>query len=268
MINRLQSLSLLLWLITGLAGCVPAKKVVYLQNDDLRHRKGIVKDSVLRTHELDIKEIKIQPLDVLNISFESLTTEEFDFFAKSAPNVRSTSSGAGSGNNLSGILVDTEGNIEYPVVGKIKLAGLTIFQAQNKLQEVAAKYLRDVIVRLRITNFRYTMLGEVNGEKTITVPTVRLTMMEAITMGGGLSELADRSNVKVIRQVGDKTEVYYINLLEEKFIESPYYYVQQNDVIIVPPLRQRTFKRYFMSNLGLITSGLSAILFIISVTKL
>jgi polysaccharide biosynthesis/export protein len=92
--------------------------------------------------------------------------------------------------------------------------------------------------------------------------------MEAIGLSGGLTELADRSHVKVIRQVGNESEVFYVNLLEEKYIESAFYYVQQNDIIIVPPLRQRTFKNYFSSNLGLITSTITAILFLISVSNL
>jgi polysaccharide biosynthesis/export protein len=250
-------------LILG-SSCVPNRKLVYLQNDDLKRRKHIPKDTVLRTHKMDIQESRIQPLDLLSVQFESLTDEQFDFFSKSAPTLRTGGNATTIG--LSGIVVDANGEIEYPVVGKVKVSGLTIFEAQNKLKEVASQYLKDVVVRVRILNFRYTLLGEVNGERTVTATNTRLTMMEAIAQAGGLSELADRSSVKVIRQVGDSSEVFYVNLLQEKFIESPYYYVQQNDVIIVPPLRQRTFKRYFISNLGVITTGISAIFFFLSIS--
>jgi polysaccharide export outer membrane protein len=244
--------------------CVPAKKIVYLQKDDLSNRKRIPKDSILRTHPLNIQEVRIQPLDVVSVSFESLTTEEFDFFARASPGTRTT---GGTMGTTGGVVVDAQGEIEYPVVGKVRVAGLTIFQCQDTLRNIASKYLRDVIVRVRILNFRFTMLGEVSGEKTVTSSNTRLTMMEAVSLGGGLTELADRANVKVIRQHGDETQIFYVNLLEEKFLESPYYYVQQNDVIIVPPLRQRTFKRYFMSNLGLVTTGFTTILFILSLSN-
>lgn len=238
------------------SACVPAKKLVYLQDgDELKKGKEIPKDSILRSHALNIQEYKIQPLDVLSINFETLSEESnsFDFLEKLSPQSR----GGGSGSAISGILVNIEGEIEYAVLGKIKVAGLTIFQAQDSIRAVASKYLPDVVVRVRMLNFRFTVLGEVNGEQSVNSSNTRLTMMEAIGLAGGLSELADRTTVKVIRQNGNKTDIYYINLLEEQFLESPYYFVQQNDVIIVPPLKQRTFKKYWVSNLGIITTTLS-----------
>jgi polysaccharide export outer membrane protein len=167
---------------------------------------------------------------------------------------------------VSGIMVDMEGNIEYPVLGKINVAGLNLFQAKDTIQAVASKYLPNVIVRVRMLNFRFTVLGEVNGEKVVTALNPRLTISEAIGQAGGLTEMADRTHVKIIRQKGLTTEVLYLNLLEEDMLESPNYYVQQNDVIIVPPLKQRTFRRYFTSNLSVITSTLSFALLIITLS--
>jgi polysaccharide export outer membrane protein len=91
--------------------------------------------------------------------------------------------------------------------------------------------------------------------------------MEAIGLAGGLSEMADRSHVKVLRQNGSKADVFYINLLREEYVESPYYYIQQNDVIIVPPLKQRPFRKYFIGNLGVITTVISFGLFIITLSR-
>jgi polysaccharide biosynthesis/export protein len=206
---------------------------------------------------------------MLTINFETLSDEsdQFDFLSKLNPRMGSNMPNGGQGNVQNGIFVNTDGEIEYAVLGKIKLAGLTIFQAQEKIREVASKYMPDVIVRVRMLNFRFTVLGEVNGEKTLTSMNPRVTMMEAIGMAGGLSELADRKTIKVIRQKGTITEVHYINLLDEKFIESPYFYVQQNDLIIVPPLKQRTFRRYFTTNLAIVTTAISFGLLIYTLTK-
>lgn len=251
--------------IVFFSSCVPNRKLVYLQQDDIKNRKEIPKDSVLRKHPMAVQEVRIQPLDILSITFESLTTSEFDFFSQSSPNINP---GGGNMANLAlgGILVDGNGEIEYPVVGKIKVSGLTVFEVERNLKAIAMKYLRDVVVRVRLINFRYTLLGEVNSEKTVTSNTTRLTMMEAIAQGGGLSELADRSHVKVIRQVGNESQIHYIDLLKEDFIESPFYFVQQNDVIIVPPLRQRPFKRYFTSNVAIITTAISTVFFFVSIS--
>jgi polysaccharide export outer membrane protein len=255
-------------LVVMLSSCVPNYKLVYLQKEDLKRRKEIPKDSILRTHDLSIREYRIQPLDLLSINFETLSedNDKFDFLEKLSPASRS-SGNAASNAQLNGMLVDTDGNIDYPVLGKIKLGGLTLFQARDTLRTNAARFVTDVVVRVRMLNFRYTVLGEVNGERTVVSTNTRLNMMEAIGQAGGLSELADRTHVKVVRQNGNKAEIFYIDLLKEEFIESPYYYVQQNDVIIVPPLKQRPFRKYFTNNLAVITSSISFILFIIALIR-
>jgi len=253
-----------IWLLFGasvliFSACVPAKKLVYLQQgDELKKRKEIIKDSVLRIHQLDFDEYRIQPLDMLSINFETLTEDNavFNFLDKLSSQVRVGGNAAGAA-AATGILVNTEGEIEYPVLGKIKVAGLTVFEAQDTLKAAASRFVADVVVRVRMLNFRFTVLGEVNGEQTVVSSNTRLTMMEAIGLSGGYAELADRSVVKVIRQNGPQVEIYYIDLLKEQFLESPHYYVQQNDVIIVPPLKQRTFRRYWVGNLGIITATLS-----------
>lgn len=258
-----------IWLLLGIVwiifnGCVPAKKLVYLQDgNELNRKKEIPKDSILRSRSLSISEYRIQPLDILSITFETLSEENdaFDFLSKLSTQGRGTGNVAAAA-AMSGIVVNIDGNIEFAVLGKIKLAGLTIFQAEDAIRKVASQYVPDVIVRVRMLNFRYTVLGEVNGEKTVTSTTTRLTMMEAIGQAGGLSELADRSHVKVIRQNGTSAQIFYVNLLKEEYLESPYYYVQQNDVIVVPPIKQRTFRRYFTGNLAIITSTISFALLI------
>lgn len=252
------------------SSCVPNRKLVYLQKDDLKNRKEILKDTILRTHPLSIQEYRIQPLDVLSVTFETLSEEgnAFDFLDKLNPQNRMGGGNIAANAALMGIVVNAEGEIEYPVLGKIRVGGFTIFEAEESIRRVASQYVPDVVVRVRMLNFRYTVLGEVNAERTVTSNNMRLTMMEAIGQAGGFGELADRAHVKVLRQQGSETQVFYVNLLEEDYLESPYYFVQQNDVIIVPPLRQRAFRRYFTNNLAVITSTLSFGLFIYTITQL
>ena len=92
-------------------------------------------------------------------------------------------------------------------------------------------------------------------------------MLEAIGLAGGFTDFADKTNIKVIRQSTEKAEVYYLNLLEEDFVSSPFYYMNQGDVIIVPPLKQRPYQIYFGKNLALVISSVSLLLLVLSLTR-
>jgi polysaccharide export outer membrane protein len=247
------------------AGCVSNKKVQMLQKNDV-NKKGLVKDSILRTYAIDTFNYKLQPNDLISVRFESLTPKDYNFLSTNSQNIN-TSNLAQGGGLLIGDLVDESGEIPFPVIGKVKVSGLTVFQAQEKLQKVAENYIEAPIVKVRLLNYRITLLGEVGGQGTVTLNSNRISMLEAIAHVGGFTELADRSNIKLIRQKGNTTEVAYINLLDENFFKSPYYYVYQNDVLIVPPLKQRPFRNYFATNLSLVVSTLTLFLLIYNLTN-
>jgi len=250
-----------------LSSCVSNRKVVLLQKNDL-HEKNLPIDSIVREYAIEKFDYKIQPNDIISVRFNSLTTKELDFFAS-----YSNQQGGGVGNistggaQLIGELVDERGEIPVPVAGNIRVAGLTVFQIQDTLQKIANRYFEAPIVRVRLLNYRITLLGEVGREGSMTLGNNRVSMLEAIGLAGGLTDLADRSSVKLIRQNGDKTEVAYLNLLDENFFNSPYYYVNQNDVLIIPPLRQRPFRLYAGQNLALFVSTVSILLLTISLLQ-
>jgi polysaccharide export outer membrane protein len=257
--------NILMMLLAGafLSSCVSNKKYVYLQKEDV-NKKNLPKDTLVRDYDFQHFEYKIQPEDILSIRFESLTAKEYDFFAKDIP-----SQGLAQQVNplLIGELVDKEGNVPFPVIGKVRVSGLTVYQAQDTLQKMANLYLENPVVKVRLINFRMTILGEVNDEGTITFSNNRVNMLEAIGLAGGLTDLADKANVKLIRQKEGKIEVQYIDLLSEDFVESPYYYVNQNDVLIVPALKQRPYRKYFGQNVSLVVSLVSLIVLTINLSK-
>lgn len=229
---------------------------MYLQKGDV-NKKELPNDTVVRKYNVKIDDYRIQPLDILSIRIESLSGEDFDFFSKLYPFQNNPN---GQVQPSTGFLVDGTGNIEFPVVGKVNFGGLTVFQAQDTLKKVFTPYLKDPVARVQLMNFRFTILGEVIDEQQVVSTNTRVTVMEAIGMAGGLTDLADRRNVKIIRQKGSETEVFYVDLLSENLLNADHYYMQQNDVVIVPPLRQRPFRKYWGENLALFVSTVSLVL--------
>lgn len=265
----MKKLILILLSVIVISSCVVNKKVQYLQKDDVNIKSdALVKDSIYRTYELSDFEYKLQPEDVISVKFYSLTPDEFNFFTVKG----------GNGNNfnqfqngaaalVNGYLIDENGAVEFPVVGAVTISGMTVYQAQNQILEVANQYLESPVVEVRLLNFRFTLLGEVKKEGTIGSLNNRITMLEAIGLAGGFTDYADKSNVKIIRQGNGKAEVYYLNLLDEEFINSPYYYMNQGDVIIIPPLKQRPYQIYFGKNLALFISSLSLLILVLNLAK-
>lgn len=247
-----------------ISSCVTNKKFVLLQKDDV-NKKDLPKDSIVRSYAIEQPEYKIQPEDIISVRFESLTAKDYDFLNHSQPNQNINAQVGGA--LMIGELVDREGEIPFPVIGKIKVSGLTIFEIQDKLQKIAAQYLEFPVVKVRLLNFRFTILGEVHREGVIVLNNNRVNLLEAIGWSGGMTDLADKANVKLIRQVNGETTIQYINLLQEDFINSPYYFIYQNDVLIVPALKQRAYQTYFGKNLSLIISSLSLLLLVINFSK-
>lgn len=255
----MRLLTLISIVIVLLSSCISNKKVQMMQKNDV-NRKDLLKDTVLRTYAIDTFNYRIQPNDILSVQFQSLTPKEFDFLAGGFQANSGNTNLIQGGALIVGELVDEKGEVPFPVIGKVKVAGLTVAEIQEKLQKIAGQYTESPLVKVRLINFRITLLGEVAREGSVILTNNRVSMLEAIGLAGGLGELADRTNVKLIRQKGGITEVQYINLLDEDFFRSPYYYVYQNDVLIVPPLKQRPFRRYFGTNVALVTSVLSLLL--------
>jgi polysaccharide biosynthesis/export protein len=245
------------------SSCVPNRKYVLLQKNDV-NRKDLPKDSILRTYNLQLSNYKIQPQDILSVMVETLTPDEYNFFKELNPTVGGLGGGGamGGGLMLRGYLVDNDGNVPFPVIGQVELAGLSIFEAEEKMKDILKDYLRDPVVRIRLLNFRFTFVGEINTQITSFIP--RISMVEAIALAGGLPELADRENIKVIRQRGNQADVFYVNLLDEAFVRSEFFYLQQNDIIFISALKQRPVRMYWTQNIGLFVSTVSVVLLIVN----
>jgi len=267
--KTLSYLSILTLVLALSNACVVNKKYQYLQKDDVNIKAdAVLKDSILRTYNLDNFEYHLQSEDIISVQFFSLTPDEFNFFSLKQNQGQGGNNFGQPGNALvNGYLIDENGDVEFPVVGKINITGLTVFEAQNHIQEISDQYLDSPVVEVRLLNFRFTLLGEVKAEGVYGSLNNRIHILEAIGLSGGFTDFADKANVKIIRQKGAKSEVYYLNLLKEEVVSSDHYYVNQQDVIIVPPLKQRPYQIYFGRNLAVIISSVSLLLIVISIVR-
>lgn len=254
-------------------GCVSNKKVAYLQyEDELGNPATIVTDSIIRKYESGELRYRLQPNDVLNIKIASLTPEEYNPFAIADKYMSSGGVGVSnqSGNSALnvGYRIDPFGELNLPVIGTVVASGLTLSELEEVIDEMAYEQLEDPVSKIVLMNFRFSIMGEVANEGLFTSSDNSLTMMQALAMAGGRDEFGDLSRVKVIRRIGDENYVFYINLLDETFLSSEFYFIHPNDVLYVPPLKSRTYFNYVAPNLSIIASSLSLIASIIALVSL
>lgn len=180
--------------------------------------------------------LRIQPDDALFINVHALDVELAAPFNLAPLNTASEGGAATAANYL----VDGEGFIELPVIGAFHVGGLTIPEARDSLRLQLAPYLREPIVTIRFTQFRFTVLGEVKTPTTFTLPEEKITILEALGMAGDLTNYGNRTNILVVREQNGRRSYGRINLHDRSVFQNPYFYLRPNDVIYVEPLKQKT----------------------------
>jgi Periplasmic protein involved in polysaccharide export len=240
-------------LVAFMASCTPQQKVpAYLEN---------VNDSTIVT-DVKVAEPLIQKNDLLQIQVYSASIDP----QVDAPyNLPSQGGAASGGGSATGYLVDANGNIEYPRIGTILVEGLTKQQLADVIKSKLAGQLTDPVVIVRFQNFKITVLGEVGSQGSFTVPTERISILEAMGLAGGVSEYGKKEGIKVLREVNGKREIGLVDLTSKKIFESPYYQLSQNDVVIVEPSNrkiQREQKQETTQRIAFALSIITSVLFI------
>ena len=228
--KNVLSFSILALMILMLASCASSKKVAYFQN---------AVDGVVKRSE-GLYDAKIMPKDILTITVSTTNPEAATPFNLTISNTLNATGQMYSGSGvLQTYLVDNNGEIEYPVVGNIKVAGLTKNECQELVKSKIKAFLaedEDPIVTVRMSSYRVTIIGEVRSPGVIPVGTEKMSILEALASAGDLTIYGKRDNVMLIREEanGQKT-VHRLNLNDANIISSPYYYLQQNDIVYVEP---------------------------------
>ncbi len=221
----LKKFLLSLIIVSTLVSCVSKKDILYLQDIDKMATNG---DAMFST-------TAIQPNDILSINVTAFDMEAAAPFNLIMPARTVQELTNPSTRELQGYLVSTEGTIEFPVLGTIKVGGLSRQELIEKLKEEIRVYIKDPIVNVSISNYKVTVLGEVMRPGTFNIPDERITLLEALGKAGDLTIYGKRTNIILLReQNGVKTHTI-LDITKSDFLNSPFYFLKQNDVIYVQP---------------------------------
>lgn len=248
-----------------LTGCSSYQKSLYLQND------AVINQST----QGQLYDFRIMPKDILTILVS--TTDP----AASAPFYRRIGQEKGiqpmqqgmQNAELLDYLVDNEGLIDFPVLGKIKVSGMTTRECETAIREKLKSYLNEVPnVTVRSSNYKFSVLGEVNHPGTYTVKDEKVTIFEAIAQAGDMTLFSIRDDVQLLREDSEgRRQIVHLNLNDANITQSPYFYLQQNDVIYVKPTKAKVRTNTFNSNASMWITILSVLTsistLVIAITK-
>ena len=208
---------------------------------------------------------KIMPKDILSITVSTTNPDAAKPFNLSVPTTfSSTNSSLYTTGQLQSYLVDNEGCIDFPIVGSLRVGGLTKSDCEQLILSKIKPYLNEnerPIVTVRMTNYKISVLGEVARPGMFTVNNEKINILEALAQAGDLTIYGVRTNVKLIREdETGKKQIYTLNLNDASLINSPYYYLQQNDIVYVEPNKVKSRNSNIGTTTGLWLTGTSILI--------
>lgn len=247
-------LSLFFMALLFCTSCASKKNVVYFQPD-----------SVELTTLYELHAPKLQAGDILAISVTADDTRATIPFNQVSQ--YQGGSGAIQGTNpfIPTYAIDADGEIDFPKIGKVKIAGMTRTQAMDLLRERVGEFIVDPGISMVVRNFRVTVLGEVARPGTFTIESDRVTILEALGLAGDMTIYGERQNVLVIREQDGKKEEFRLDLTERNTMNSQGYYLTQNDVVYVEPNWARTQNSKYTATTSIFVSVVGLIVTVISV---
>jgi polysaccharide export outer membrane protein len=259
-----------LFIVFFAPSCRTLKEVVYFQvpSDTASKSNAEGKDS-LKTDSLVIQDYTpiIRHNDVLEIFVSSINPEATSYFNPLSGFGTGTTNILRDNPEVLGYLVDANGEIEMPIIGTVKVAGLTIPQIKILLKEKLEKYLEKPSVRVVLKNFKVSILGEVKVPGIYSVINERLSLPEAIAMAGDLTIFGKRENILIVREENGKKEFANVDMTQRNFFQSSYYFLHPNDVVYVEPVKAKVessdnFFRWYGLTLGTISFLMTLTLFV------
>lgn len=231
--NRITKLGILTVLLAmTFASCVPQKKMLYLKDAEMRTEnvsKNYVNDRSVN--------YKLQPGDNLFIRVLNTVDERTAASLSGDYSTRTVQLTSDASIYLQSYTLDEDGCIEMPLTGKINLKNLTVDEAKARMQVELDKYVNQTTLIVKLSNFNLTVLGEVTRPGMYKVYQSQINLFEAISMAGNMTNFAKNSEVRIIRQTDNGSEVVTVDMGQADILSSPYYYLKPNDIIYVEPLK-------------------------------
>lgn len=211
--------------------CKPKKNMVYMSNHNFDQEVNQARYTGLKIKEADVLEIRVS-------AFDEIAVKPFNL--SSMPTTNDPAENA-SGNVISQYTVSEDGFVIMPVLGKIYCKGMTKKQLQEDIEERLKTYLIDPRVDVRLTNFRVSVLGEVGNPGQVMTNNEKINLFQALALAGDMTPAADRTNVKLLRysEENQKDSIISLDFSDSGIVNSPYYYLQQNDILYIEPDRNK-----------------------------
>lgn len=233
--------SMSLIVMMSLTSCVSQKKILYLQNETM------LNDSTFTSIEYENErhfDYKVQPGDILYIKIMSLD-ERFATYFNATNGMNTTATGGNSSGNsglyLNGYVIDEDGFIELPIVGKVQVKDEIVENIQIKVQALIDEYMKETTVYVKLGIFNLTILGEVNKPGQYQIYQSDINIFQAIALAGNTTDYANKSKIKIIHQTPKGSQIVRLNLNNADVLSSPNYYLKPNDIIYVEPLKMKQY---------------------------
>ena len=246
-----------------LSSCTSKKKLDYLQNIESVALEASMKNakSTIQPNDQLVIMVTAKDMDVVkpfNQNFSSGQILQYSLPSNNAPAQSQTSASGPT------YMVDSQGNIEFPVIGKINTENKTTEELRDILKKEISKYVVNPQVSVRNTNYKITVLGEVNRPGTYNIPDAQTTLLEVLGLAGDLSIYGNREDILVLRNIDGTMSKERIDLTKADFINSPFFYLKQNDVIIVSPNETKQKSARLDPNAGIYISVASIVVTILA----
>lgn len=246
-----------------LNSCTSQKKLDYLQNIENVALETSIKNakSTIQLNDQLVILVTAKDMDVVkpfNQNFSSGQILQYSTASNNMPTQNQTSTSGPT------YIVDTQGNIDFPVIGKVNTENKTTEELRDILKKEISKYVVNPQVSVKNTNYKITVLGEVNKPGTYNIPEAQTTVLEVLGLAGDLTIYGNREDILVLRNIDGTMTKERINLTKADFINSPYFYLKQNDVIIVSPNETKQKSSRLDPNTGIYISVASIVVTILA----